>query len=198
MGPAKTAIIDGIPTWMVQESENLTPPHGIVYTPFFTNTVSRFRADIKTHHHLLDMSSNWTDETTPLYYMRVPARSRRHVENSSNLVSISERLTYFEQVENQLNELVGEEDASGDCVVEQGAIDTALVVVRELKNHNYAPPEITWHGGDAVVMLWGLGETTYAVTVTEGEVGYVVRRNKKAIKTVDSLSVDRFRLEDLR
>jgi len=85
----------------------------------------------------------------------------------------------------------------GDTTFEIGAAETARKLLHELQAAKLPPPEITWHGGDAVVMLWALKHTTYAITVTDGEFGYVVRRDRKAIKMVDSIAIGQFNVAQL-
>lgn len=103
---------------------------------------------------------------------------------------------HYERINSQLTELVEADD--NEAPVEKGAVASALTLINKLKDHRLAPPAISWHGGDAIVMLWALGSATYAITVTEGELGYVVRENRKAIRKGDSISINAFRLEDLR
>ncbi|SFO18890.1 hypothetical protein SAMN05428984_2621 [Sphingomonas sp. OK281] len=78
--------------------------------------------------------------------------------------------------------------------MEEAAIDTAEAILSNLKRANYTPPEVSWHGGDAVVMLWTAKDMTFAITVTDGEWGYVARRAGKQIREDDSLKVERFAL----
>ncbi len=127
----------------------------------------------------------------PLCYVRFSRSYLKPTENSSdNLLSSVGK--YYDRVEQQLNRLSESVDQSP--TVEKGAVDSALSVVEQLKKYQIAPPELSWHGGDAIVMLWSLGDTTFAITVTDGELGYVVRRNRKAVKMVDSIALDTFRL----
>jgi hypothetical protein len=98
----------------------------------------------------------------------------------------------YEELRNKLNTL--RQRTEEGPLVEEGAVNSALQVIDALRVHQTAPPEISWHGGDAVVMLWAIGDTTYAITVTDGELGYVVRRNRKSIKMVDSIDLNTFRL----
>ncbi|MEG8054679.1 hypothetical protein QP185_18320 [Sphingomonas aerolata] len=82
--------------------------------------------------------------------------------------------------------------------MEDAAIDTAQEILNALQRSNYAPPELSWHGGDAVVMLWSVGDMTYAITVTDGEWEYVARRGHRQLRIEDSLKVDRFAIGDMR
>ncbi|KQM21692.1 hypothetical protein ASE50_13245 [Sphingomonas sp. Leaf5] len=82
--------------------------------------------------------------------------------------------------------------------MEEAAINSAEEILVRLQRFNYTPPELSWHGGDAVVMLWAAGDMTYAITVTDGEWGYVATRGSTQVRLVDSLKVERFALEDMR
>ena len=154
-----------------------------------------FRDDYRVHKALV--SSNVDGETTvPLVYYRKRLPTVELGVNSSQSNVTSAALAHYAKVEQSLSDLAS--DQIDEQRVEKGAIDSALSLVAQLRSRQIAPPELSWHGGDAVVMLWALGDTTFAITVTDGEVGYVVRRNRKAVKIVDSLSLTTFRLEDMR
>lgn len=147
-----------------------------------------------THKRMVTESASTTESVKPLHYYRF-FQDRQPTTNSSKSLaaSVSE---YYAKIETQLNRLYKPDDE--DDGVEEGAINSAMAVVDQLKQRNLAPPALSWHGGDAVVMLWALGDTTYAITVTEGEIGYVVRQNKKAIRMADSIKLEAFKLSDLR
>jgi hypothetical protein len=157
----------------------------------FENFVGNFA----THKKILAESASNAEISRPLIYIKMPnSYAFSSVNSSGNILSsVSD---YYEKIEGQLQKLTETEDE--DEVVEKGAVNSALTLVDQLKQHNLAPPALSWHGGDAVVMLWALGDTTYAITVTEGEVGYVVRRNRKAIRMADSIKLGAFKLADLR
>lgn len=154
-----------------------------------------FASDYIIHKEMIQ-SSIPSVEATPLVYVRTPMLRTRSSYNSAESNVTASALSYYQKVENSLKELG--EDSDEDHRVEKGAVSSALSVVAELRRRDIAPPELSWHGGDAVVMLWALGDTTCAITVTDGEVGYVVRRNKRAVKIADSLALSTFKLEDMR
>jgi hypothetical protein len=81
-----------------------------------------------------------------------------------------------------------------ETVVEKGAVQSALKVVEGLRSFRFAAPVVSWHGGDAIVLLWTLADSTYAMTITDGELGYVVRRNRKAVQMRDSIAIETLRL----
>lgn len=159
-------------------------------------TSAQFNVALKNHLRLLSLSSD------------APAVSGVHSQQmiswygSSGVIPGStydaqnvEVREHYDRISRQIASLVSDE---ADAIVEAGAVNSALNVLRQLRQNSYAPPEISWHSGDAVVMLWKLGDTTYAMTITDGELGYVVRRNRKSIRMDDSISLTSFRLEDLR
>ncbi|MNU02446.1 hypothetical protein D3C72_2461560 [compost metagenome] len=51
-------------------------------------------------------------------------------------------------------------------------------------------------GSEAIVMLWMLGNTKYALTITDGEVGYVVRADGKTVRRDHDIPIDQ--LDTLR
>jgi hypothetical protein len=154
-----------------------------------------FTSELGIHKSMIVSGGSEPQSIQPMCYVRFRRYPKVDTVNSSSDIGLIAR-EYYEKIESQLLSLAT--DADEVQAVEKGAAETALKVVNALKYHKIAPPELSWHGGDAVVMLWALGDTTYAITVTEGELGYVVRRNRKAVKITDSISVDAFRLGDLR
>lgn len=113
--------------------------------------------------------------------------------SSSRQSVASAAAEYYDGLEGRLAEL---EHAAQepDAPVEGGAVSSAMTLVRELRRLHYAPPELSWHGGDTVVMLWSFGSTTCAITVTDGEVGYVIRRDRKRLSMRDSIKLEDFRV----
>ena len=155
----------------------------------------RFGQDFRIHKTMVH-NSVAPVTAIPIIYIRTPLTHERPSYNSSQSNISAAALSHYEHVERSLSQL--SQDPEGQRRVEEGAVSSALAVVAELKKRDIAPPELSWHGGDAIVMLWALGDTTYAITVTDGEVGYVVRRNRKALKIADSITLRTFQLEDLR
>ena len=145
--------------------------------------------DCRRHAWMIRRSSIGNEAAHPICYVRFVQPASKVSSNSSEGLTATVQ-EYYDKVERQLTQLSNED--SSPPTVEKGAIDTALAVVSELKRYQIAPPELSWHGGDAVVMLWSLAETTYAITITEGELGYVVRRNRRRVKLVDSIALSTF------
>jgi hypothetical protein len=154
-----------------------------------------FSSDLALHREMVHNSVAPLD-AIPLVYVRTPMVRERPSHNSSQSNITAAALAHYDNVERSLQQLG--QDSDEERRVEKGAVSSALSVVAELRRNDIAPPELSWHGGDAVVMLWALGDTTCAITVTDGEVGYVVRRNRRAIKMADSFALTTFKLEDLR
>lgn len=123
----------------------------------------------------------------PLFTYSSGSNTCRHIKPSDSsssglgLVALQEYSRLFEKLSD-----FGEKGSSFQ-VVEQGAVETAERLLHELIEFNRCPPMLSWHGGDAIVFIWTLGQKTEAVTVTDEEIGYVVRENKKNIKLLDSI-----------
>ncbi|WP_126665521.1 hypothetical protein [Croceibacterium ferulae] len=150
----------------------------------------------RVHKRMLDATSNSSESARPVCFivMHESPLVKNFSSSSSNMSLIAAR--YYNHLEGQLQQL--STNADPDAAIDRGAVSSAIEVLAELKNRDLAPPALSWHGGDAVVMLWALGDTTYAITVTDDEVGYTVRRNRKTLKLADSISLAQFKLEDLR
>lgn len=181
--------------WQSCVRENLWPIH-------LKSSLNWLDSDLilnhyKIHEKMIENSASGIEGARPIIYVNLGATIKTVSASSSSAdILTSEAKNYYDRIEEKLHSLT---DQGESCeVIEEGAVKSALTVVRNLKEHSYSPPELSWHGGDAVVMLWALGYTTCAITITDGELGYVVRRNRKAIKMVDSIDINTFRLEDMR
>ena len=164
----------------------------------WSNSVSGlFWSDVKVHKTMLTQSGSGEVGELPIYYVRAQAQRPEITGNSSDAQIGVAAEAYYQAVHQQLADMT-DTSKFPEAPVERGAIDTALEVLNDLHNHQLAPPEVTWQGGDAVVMLWQLGSTTYAITVTDGEVGYVVRRDRKRLLIADSINVKEFNLLEFR
>tara|TARA_R110000824_G_scaffold19504_2_gene75408 strand:+ start:8130 stop:8651 length:522 start_codon:yes stop_codon:yes gene_type:complete len=169
--------------------------HGRAYEELQNSYFNTFSSDAIQHAKMVRNVFSSTSELQPLVYIKLQV-PRSKIENSSENALSSAAKEYYDSISSELN-LLNDKD-QGQEVIEEGAINTALSLIESLKNAEYSPPKVTWHGGDAVVMLWAVGDTTYAITVTDNELGYVVRRNRKSIRSNDSIVADKFKLEDLR
>jgi hypothetical protein len=153
----------------------------------------RYYADRTIHRRLLHSIDSSLDPL-PLVYIRSDHDGMAS-ENSTNAAPVAPA-GFYRKIESHLLDL--QKDDGSHQPVEKGAVETAVLVLRELERNDFAPPMITAQGTEAVVMLWSLGGTTYAITITDGELGYVVRRNKKRLKLVDSIKVETFKLLDIK
>jgi len=156
--------------------------------------VSIITSDYRLHKSLINSSVIEDPGLNLSCYVRF---SSAHVVTSPNSATSLSALadTYYARAAGQISQLRGATDDWGDQLMEDAAIDTAEAILGNLKRANYAPPEVSWHGGDAVVMLWTAADMTFAITVTDGEWGYVARKAGKQIREDDSLKVERFMLE---
>lgn len=139
-----------------------------------------FDADVKRHHNMLANTTTGFQTARPILFVKTrPATSRNPGNSGSNYgaTSLAVRRRY-EQLAHQLDDLESREEDT----IESGAVRTAAIVIDQLSKREIAPPELSWIGGEAIVMLWMLGSTKYALTVTDGEIGYVVRAEGKTLR----------------
>ena len=146
--------------------------------------------DFRIHKRLVSGTSGDYAGSSPVLYIRVGDSSvvSPNVLDQSSSTDNVMAVEYYDEINRRLVDLATA--PNDDEIVEKGAARTALSVINVLRNAHFAPPELSWHGGDAVVMLWAMGSTTYAITVTDGELGYVVRRNRKTVHMKDSIALE--------
>ena len=153
----------------------------------------RFFDDFSTHAKIL-RSSGDTEEYTPLIYgndsFYVVLKNVGRTEDAARIRSFMD----YEDLDRQLGGLVAATDPDGEPLIEAGAISTARTVLQYLQTTPVAAPRLTTTGGDAVVMLWAHAGTTCAVTITDNEIGYVIRKDLQTLKKEDSISVQKFDL----
>ena len=149
----------------------------------------------KLHGALVHRVASAAENATPLCYINVP-NVRRFTASSEAIDMTAAVVEGYRRVEERIAALASIEQEEGG--VEKAATDTAVQVVGYLRQKNVAPPEVTSSGDDAVVMIWKMGEMTYAISVTDGELGFVVRQSRKTLKLVDSIRVSSFLLADMR
>jgi len=125
-------------------------------------------------------------EFEPLLFIKTRPQPRQTAGSSLKKGGEAFRKKYTE-LAGQLKELETKE--RNDELVEAGAVHTAAIVIEEFSRRDLAPPELSWIGSEAIIMLWILGETKYALTVTDGELGYVVRAKGKTLRTAHSIPV---------
>lgn len=175
------------------QSSNLPGSAGAYANAHWQTSIAQsVGADVMRHAAMLSATgfADWALVPTKFVKFVVePAPS-----NSSSRLSVATAAAeYYDGLEGQLADL---EHAAQlpDAPVERGAVNSAMTLVKELRRLDYAPPELTWHGGDSIVMLWAFGSTTCAITVTDGEVGYVIRRDRKRLRMRDSIKLEDFKV----
>ena len=148
---------------------------------------------LKDHRNLL---SNLTSEpATPIIIIHLPKTERTISSSEYGYRPVIE--AQYRKIDRELTQLA-EDVRQGEVNLEPGAIESAKAVVEQLKRHELAPPELSWLGGDAVLMLWALGNTSYALTITDGEVGYVARRPRETIRRRSNIKLQDFDFLRLR
>lgn len=197
MNPSLFLIDDDAATYSFSSAAWPTPNHWSEYlsneSSIRSQGVELLTSHYRLHKMMLQDSGASPSTAFPLSYVHLHKPLRTVLSGNSAAAMPAVALESYREMEEELSELLDSES-----VEEGGAARSALVVVDHLKRRLMAPPELAWQGDDAVVMLWALGTSTFALTITDGELGYVVRKNRKAIKMRDSIKLDAFRLEDLR
>lgn len=169
-----------------------TGEEGHTNTHWRTSIAQSVGADLARHAAMLDATGYADWALAPIKYVKVVVEPTPSNSSSRQPVATA-AAEYYDGLEGQLVELERAAQLP-DAPVEKGAITSAMTLVKELRRLNYAPPELTWNGGDTVVMLWAFGSTTCAITVTDGEVGYVIRRDRKRLRIRDSIKLEDFKV----
>ena len=150
------------------------------------------RADAAVHRRMLSSVTPSSEDYQPLVYIKTRPRNFATESSFQHGSRESWRRRY-----NELAEEVSDLQLESERGIDDGTIATARNVLKELATHDFAPPAISRLGFEAVVMLWVHGKTRYALTVTDGEIGFVVREPGKTLKRDHSLelsSIDLLRL----
>lgn len=158
---------------------------------FFFLKNSDYNSDVYRHYAMLSGVTPSPREAVPLFFIKTRPAAPRSAGTSQGVGAEAAKQKY-EQLALQLEEL----RVVGDDIVEQGAVETASAVLRQFSKTSLAPPEISWMGSEAIVMLWMLGSTKYALTITDGEVGYVVRADGKTLRRNHGIALEK--LDTLR
>jgi hypothetical protein len=145
------------------------------------------RDHLRNHWNMLSSVTPSMRDVEPLLFIKTRPQARSTAGSSFGRANEAFRLKY-EKLAHQLHAL--RSDDSSDELIEAGAVETAANVIEQLSRREMAPPELSWIGSEAIIMLWILGETKYALTVTDGEVGYVVRVKGKTLRTNHSIPID--------
>ncbi|MGY4281490.1 hypothetical protein ACVWXO_000710 [Bradyrhizobium sp. LM2.7] len=153
----------------------------------------KFAFDHGTHKMLVG-SIDSSETAFPMLYCRFEAASTDASLLNSAASATAVNDVIYAEIEAQLETMRAAKD---DAPFEEGAIDTALGVLHEIQKHDLIPPLVTAQGDDAVVMLWSIRNATYAITITDGELGYIVRQHRRQLKKQDSIKVEKFSLPAL-
>ncbi len=156
--------------------------------------LERYRSDVDVHRQLLAGFASATIMRRPLAY--IPNLPFIEPSPGTSLYENDAAKKRYREIDHELNALRDETDDDG--AVEPAAIETARAVVRQLSNRSLAPPELSRLSSEAVAMLWAIGNTRYALTVTDGEVGYVVRSFTTTLKKKSNIKVHQFDIRSIR
>ncbi|MGJ5051734.1 hypothetical protein ACQR09_32035 [Bradyrhizobium oligotrophicum] len=158
--------------------------------PLSSDLLVRYAADSTVHLSMLQkVSPNETYE--PLIYKRIYGRSSPTIDEgpaASALASVKKR---YDEIERRLDALA---NADGEEAVERGAVQTAIAVLNQIEIARLPPPKIATQDHEAIIMLWAEGMKRCAITITDGEVGYVVRDNRQLLTARDSINIHEFKL----
>jgi hypothetical protein len=175
----------------------------VAYTSFApeaawtTVTTQMNMSDLGGHAMLLQSAGIPWRDWTPVFYTRVIADSGFASSGSSDQRVAVSAAAYYEDIDKKLDALAARA-GDPDAPVEIGAVETSRQIINQIRRTELAPPAISWIGGEAVVMLWEFNSIAWAITVTEGEVGYVIRRDRKLSKMRDSIRVQDFKLLEMK
>jgi hypothetical protein len=142
------------------------------------------RPHFQKHWNMLSSVTPDARDAEPLLFIKTRPHARHTASSSLGRGNEAFRLKY-QKLASQLKAL--EANEAGEVTIEPGAVRTAAAVISEMSKYDLAPPELSWMGDEAIIMLWMLGETKYALTVTDGELGYVVRAKGKTLRTDHSI-----------
>jgi hypothetical protein len=66
-------------------------------------------------------------------------------------------------------------------------IYSAEYIIEHIKNHTQWPCPSLVPMDDYLIFLWLINKVTYAISITDDEFGYVIRRDKKEVAFKDSI-----------
>lgn len=150
----------------------------------------RYTLDSKVHLSMLQQVTP-SEIYEPLIYRRIYGRSSSAIDDGPAASALANVKKRYDEIENRLHALknTNEEEA-----VEHGAIQTAIAVLNQIESAQIPPPKIATQDHEAIIMLWAEGMKRCAITITDGEVGYVVRDNRQLLTSKDSISIHEFKL----
>lgn len=149
------------------------------------------------YHRIIEKSGIDNINNWKIQYVKYTSESAYNISSSSgdSLRFFTEK--YYESIAQKLSEIECIEN-SAEAPVDVGAIRSAKRLLTTLKQSNLAPPGIAFQGGEAVVLMWAFNSIAWAITVTDGECGYVIRRDRKLLKMRDSIKIEKFNLIEMK
>ncbi len=150
---------------------------------------SYWNATVTRHRMFLSAVTPEAIEASPVMLIRNLPRVSAPSGSEGGMSTAA--LEKYDRIESELTSFIEE---GSDAPVERGAMETAREVMKHLRSRELAPPQLSWLGDDAVLMLWAIGSTRYALTITDGELGYVVRKNRQTVRHDHSIPASRFDL----
>lgn len=152
--------------------------------------VIRYSMDSLVHRSMLQKIRP-NEAFEPLIYKRIYGRSTSSVDEGPAANALATVKEKYAEIESRLNALASADDEEN---VERGAVETAISVLSQIQEAHIPPPKITTQDNEAIIMLWAEGMKRCAITITDGEVGYVVRDNRQLLSAKDSISIHHFQL----
>lgn len=152
----------------------------------------QYNSFLSDHWKLLSSVTPDARLAEPIMFIKARPRLKETSGGSFQRQSEAVRRRYGE-----LSSYLRDMEKLPDPPVEQGSINTATAVLDHLSKRDIAPPELSWVGSEAIVMLWALGDTKYALTVTDGELGYVVRARGETLRKDHDISLTNFDIRHL-
>ena len=151
-------------------------------------------ATVLVHRAMLSSVTPAEGDAAPVVFCRLVPVPTAAPDSSSRAQALIAQDRY-NQITDQLSSF--EQEAIDEGTLDRGAIATATQIVEVLRKQEIAPPELAWVGDEAIAMLWVLESTRYALTVTDKEFGYVVRRDRQTVKRRSNLKVEAFSITHL-
>lgn len=157
-----------------------------------TNSVY-YKRHVSEHWKLLQQVTADAAEARPLIFMTIlPFKEPSQGTSEFNSVAAQR----YNQIEHDLAEIAATPLEEGG--VEEGAVGTARALVKQLRRRELAPPEISWLGNEAIIMLWAIGSKRLALTITDGELAYTLRMAKQTVGRGSNIKPEDFDLLRIR
>ncbi|MCK1562432.1 hypothetical protein IVB08_00200 [Bradyrhizobium sp. 173] len=164
------------------------PKKGGVLSP--EDLLARYTIDSTVHLSMLQRV-NLNESYEPLIYRRVYGRSSPAIDEGPAADALARIKAQYDEIEKRLDALA---NGSEEEAIERGAVQTAIAVLDQIEKAQLPPPKIATQDNEAIIMLWAEGMKKCAITITDGEVGYVVRDNRQLLTAKDSINIHEFKL----